>query len=528
MAKTPSKDLFYLIHSLTSSEKRYISVSLSKESRGGKNIHLTLFEQINKQETYDENKLTKLKELDFGKNLTSRKGYLFALILKKLDAFHMDSDEGENIIFRYIQHAKILLSKSLLKACMNYLAKAEALAEEREELHLLILVYQVKKRAAKLLYPSFKEYNEYVNEVIAAENDLVDKIKSLHHYVYLYSRLKIILTQSGGNVLGEKEQEELDSIITPENFDSEDKATTLLAKIAYQNSLAIYEFWVKKDIGAAFVHFHQIFQYIEQIPNYVQNNIHAYLFNVSKYIYCAYILKKGKMAQPAYEQLKSLFYSTDFDNHLLIKGHIFRYYINIEMLILYQLKDFQGIHKIIPVIDKEFPKYRKVIDQEPAMVLMANAGIILMIAGDYKKALKWLLAVIDMKATTRKDITDVSRFQLLICLYEMDDVSLFESYLRSFRRHYNNRKGHFDFEKELLNRFKLLFLKKHESDQILPLFIDAAKFMAQHMLSEKSKQNFDIKELAYWAATKIKNMDFETIMATYQPKEIYEELVEKY
>lgn len=82
----PSKELFYLIKSLTKSEKRYFKLMSSLQT-GDKN-YMKLFECIDELEDYDEEAVKeKLKNEKFIKHLPSEKNHLYKLILKSLRSF---------------------------------------------------------------------------------------------------------------------------------------------------------------------------------------------------------------------------------------------------------------------------------------------------------------------------------------------------------------------------------------------------------------------------------------------------------
>jgi hypothetical protein len=54
MSKPVSDQLFRLIKSLTTAEKRYFKIFASRHSIGGKNEYVNLFDAIDKQSKYDE------------------------------------------------------------------------------------------------------------------------------------------------------------------------------------------------------------------------------------------------------------------------------------------------------------------------------------------------------------------------------------------------------------------------------------------------------------------------------------------
>ena len=86
---TPTDDLFRLIKSLTKSEKRYFKL-FSGLQKGNKK-YVSLFRAIERQESYDENKLKILfSDKTFTNQLSVSKIHLFNLLLKSLSLYHSD------------------------------------------------------------------------------------------------------------------------------------------------------------------------------------------------------------------------------------------------------------------------------------------------------------------------------------------------------------------------------------------------------------------------------------------------------
>ena len=125
-----STDLFKLIKSMSSSEKRYFTVFVSAFEKKNK-TNLKLFTAIDKQKEYNEKALkTKFKNESFVKHFAVVKNNLFKVILKSLRLYHADSHPVE-IVNQYKDNYIILLmNKGLADLASAQLAKAIKVAEE--------------------------------------------------------------------------------------------------------------------------------------------------------------------------------------------------------------------------------------------------------------------------------------------------------------------------------------------------------------------------------------------------------------
>src|SRR6187402_468718 len=133
MSKPSSDQLFRLIKSLTTAEKRYFKIFASRHTIGEKNEYVNLFDAIDKQENYNETKLLKL----FGNNTFTHspaiaKSRLFDIILKSLHAYHGDSSVDVELQ-RLMHSTEILFKKSLYDECRKILHRAKKMAQKFEK-----------------------------------------------------------------------------------------------------------------------------------------------------------------------------------------------------------------------------------------------------------------------------------------------------------------------------------------------------------------------------------------------------------
>ncbi len=122
-------DLFDLIKSMTTAEKSYFKrygykqQSTDKDSKS--NPYMKLFDAIDKQEEYNEDKLLKqFAKEKFVKNFSATKNYLFSMVLDSLLA----CNEGKNSLDQLLQQLReinLLLQKGLPLICLKKIEAAQ-------------------------------------------------------------------------------------------------------------------------------------------------------------------------------------------------------------------------------------------------------------------------------------------------------------------------------------------------------------------------------------------------------------------
>src|SRR5688572_14543666 len=112
MSRQSSDQLFRLIKSLTTAEKRYFKLFAGRHTIGEQNEYVTLFDAIDRQENYNEGKLLPLfRNSTFGTSPAIAKNRLYETILKSLHAYHAESSV-EVELQRLLHYTEILFKKS--------------------------------------------------------------------------------------------------------------------------------------------------------------------------------------------------------------------------------------------------------------------------------------------------------------------------------------------------------------------------------------------------------------------------------
>ncbi|RMF03250.1 MAG: hypothetical protein D6772_02375, partial [Bacteroidetes bacterium] len=150
--------LYYLIHSLSKSEKRYFTLDAQKSGRKDSR-YLELFRFINQQTAYDEKALKQ----KFGKKLADDKARLYEALLSSLRDYQ-SSKSFKTRVRELLTDAKILFERKLYPQCENRLSEAKALALELED-HLAILEINLIQRQLIKEYQN-KNYKEEVEALI--------------------------------------------------------------------------------------------------------------------------------------------------------------------------------------------------------------------------------------------------------------------------------------------------------------------------------------------------------------------------
>lgn len=183
MARKTSEDVFELVKSLSTSEKRYFKIFASLHTVGDKNKYLTLFDLIETQEKYDEAELIQAMDEQGGVTFSKLKKYLYDLILKALRNYNADRN-GVHELTSTINDLNILFSKGLYQHSLKMLHKAQKITAQYELFSYNYLIENWKRRLSLHI-------DEKGSKITRADlADRVEEYEQLDQYLSAFAELR--------------------------------------------------------------------------------------------------------------------------------------------------------------------------------------------------------------------------------------------------------------------------------------------------------------------------------------------------
>lgn len=248
MPKPPSTDLFDLIHSMTTAEKRYFSLEVNTKNSDKDVDYYLLFELIDKMQVYDEKKLIEeLSENQKGDHLPFKKIHLHKLILENLNRYHRNSGPEEEVL-QLLQNLKILYDRGLFWQSEKLIKRIEKLCKEFDlkEYQVILLKWkrimtlhmQNSKISKKL---NSKEESDRIQELVSTEREILSALDSnldvWHQVINIADRLRI-----GTNL-----NESVADMRTNIQEQLKDKELTFISKIRLYHSEFMLSYLVNKS-----------------------------------------------------------------------------------------------------------------------------------------------------------------------------------------------------------------------------------------------------------------------------------------
>lgn len=440
-----STDLFDLIKTLKKGEKRYFS--LYNKQQGVKNKYVRLFDAIDKQAKYDEQKLKKqFAKESVIKNFSITKNYLYHNLLKSLEAYDKDKSV-ERTIMHQLSQSKVLAKKGLFRQSQKLLTKTKKEAYKYEYFYLLLSVFD-------------QEINILVNYETEDLPDKLDKVLEEREAALnilqqdeLLLRLKCKIyafAKRGMRTRNEEQVEELQAIIGHPMLSSIDNAKTFSSKLHYYSVLSIYNL-LQRNFEEAYQLCLEAVKIWDDYPHFKESKKETYLACVNN------LLIRSRYQRYFDENLHyiDILKKIDTGNNIALEQKKFLVVYSNELAYWMYVSDTERGLALVPEIEKGLKKYGKNISQEWFLVFQTGITNLFFAKGMFEQALDWINLLLNSKEIgVRKDIYATARMVRLIILFELDHTMLIEHMSQSTVRYLKKTDHYYQLEAALIRFLK--------------------------------------------------------------------------
>jgi len=441
-----SDDLFKLVKSLTKSEKRYFKLSVSKYSSAEESNYLTLFDAIDSQQEYDEEKLKKkFSKGKAAKNFPTEKNHLFKMILKCLRNYSTGQTIGNKLkdLFR---EAEFLYDKALYDQSAKILSKAKELAIVHGQ-HFLLLEIYTREAMLLLVTEEEKELQAHLTTGFQTAKDMFRKSENVYEYLVNHLRSFSISKALGDDVRNPAVLSEFAKILDSPLYKDEKNALSFEAKHYFYFMHGVYnriiENWEKNyEFSKKDLELH------ESNPEIAHENLHQYVSAISNFSLAQLELDQFENCLVTLEKLKTL---PGLSDSLRLKANSI-YYPRMIAVHLYS-GNFKGIQKHIGEVTEWLEKNKGLFNRSKEINFYWNIAYCNFGMENYKEAIQWLNRILNDTSleSVSPDMNCYARIFNLIIHYELGNHDLVEYLVRSTGRYLNKKSQAFQQEECLMN-----------------------------------------------------------------------------
>lgn len=485
-----STQLFDLIYSLSTSEKRYFRLYCNLQA--GEKNYLRLFDFLAAQEHYDEERVKKeFAGETFVKSLHVTKNYLYSLILRSLRSFHQD-DTVEMELYNLLIEANLLERRGLYNQVLSHLSKIRKLASKY---HYTLIQAEAIIRALRLTIA--QETNNLEAEILNLANELELTIGN----AFDEHRLNAEMYKWG--LLVRKKQLELVSLpqlhvkwnqLKDDLIISDEKA--VYRAILYYRIINIEKTLLNDSAGAVEAA-KKIIELWNNHPHLKTEKPEVYKIYLNNYLTA--LFKVGRLDEfPAIlHELKAL-PSNNFNE----EAETFSIVAFNELLYFLNTRNFQTALQSLDYISNGLERYKAKIHKAREFSFYYNISVLYFMMERHEEALDWLQKILNHPKTEhRKDLQRFANLLQLIYHFELGNYYLLDSMIQTIQKKMNRWTPLSTFE-DLF--FKQMFLLNKsslndKSRRPFPEFLDS-----MIRLRESEETHLGLEEVIIWLTRQVK------------------------
>jgi len=438
-------DLFLLIKSLTRTEKRYFKLATKGSSNENEFNYLILFDIIDKQKDYDENKVIvaffKNREI---KNFPNDKKHLYSLILKSLNKYHSTISK-ENELNELLNSAQILNKKQLPEQCNKLLNKLTLFAEKHELYTGLIKIGELRSEIIVQKANSSNVMREEFDSIRHYSNLAIEKLTTENKFNNLFTQLLEKIRKDGETLRHPSEKKWFIDFSTNPLLENENQASTLKSKSIFYFINGTINYIIGNLEKA--IHYYQ--KDIEHLEKESENTlIDPSLYSAKISNICLIFLKKKDYISLALYREKLKNTTTNFP---MEKSKLFYRYYDLLLKQYVLTGDFIKAIEIYKSIEEEMKEHVNNIHKSRIISFNYSIAYSYLAISNFKEAKIWVNKLLDEKTNYRNDLLCFTRVLDCIIQLETGNENSLESSLRAT--------SYFIKKSDKIYQFEILFLK---------------------------------------------------------------------
>lgn len=506
---TPKSNLFGLVKSLTTSEKRYLKQFINSSGETQSN-HAKLLTAMVKQETPDEEKLKKkFKNTSIVKQWSRVKNYLYHYILRVLQSYYQQDAEFE--VLNNLQLVFLLYKKGIYEDAYKLLMKTKDLAYEGSYPTLLPFIADWEMRMGHIMHRygieceagTFERNNTWAIETAG----------NLLEYNELRTNV-LSNKEQKGRYLRMKEQNE--ETLSKERLNSLELAKSPMAKWSFLATKSLL-YGQMGNYAQGFCEIKESMALHEQYPLLEKQTPFVYISTINSFVIHAIQSKKWEEIPFIVEKIDAYIKKNKASVVSVLLTSI-KYNALLKMSI--QQMDYKAGVQYAKEAEKFVAEHQGVTKiYVQASLLWHYAVRIYVVTGDYAKGLEVIEQLEEIQQIPIYK-TAIALLKL-ICLFEQDEILLLPYVLRSVYRNLLNNKDLYGIERVVLNLLKAS-LKVASKEAISNVFQKYLIKLEEYMATapKEELELLDHFDFVIWIKSKVERRPFmELLEEHYQQVE---------
>ncbi len=451
MPKPRSDKLFQLIKSMKPSEKRYFKLWAQGEKSKGHPKYVQLFDEIDRQETYDEKALEAQADYLTKGQLSNLKASLYKKILAALKWYNVAGNPDMQIR-ELVDHAQLLFDRSLYRQCDELLNKALGMAQKTGNLELQLVILKWKKKVIN--QTTGRNNMQHTDAIIRQVQEVTQRITNINRFTNLQLQLNALYLKTG-YIRNEADYNYVTHIFYSNLPEVKEEDLSLSEKSSLYALYIDFYFFIQ-DFASGY-------RYAKKWVNLFTDKALVYS-NLETYIRALNSLMIAQARLNAYHEfvatkriLRSLRHLPAIQINENINLKLFKYTYVHEFNGLFMKGDFSHGVRLMEKIKPRMNEFIARLDDHSRLIMYYKIACLYVGDSNFAEALSWLNRIINTEQSAmREDIHGFSRMLRLICHYELGHTDILDYHVRATYRFLLKRQTLHRYHRYILNFLKNL------------------------------------------------------------------------
>lgn len=501
-----SKQLFSLIKSLSSAEKRNFKLYASRNHSGGLLKFIELFDVLDRSEIYDERRiLSHFEEMPKSK-LVNLKRHLYTQILNSLRVISFS--KKPNVELRgLIDYAYILYDKAFYIEALKILEKAKKHAERYHlyYMHLTILEFEkriesrhITRNGKEKAYTLIQESSHISSRV--SDSTQLSNLRTQLHGMYM----------ENGHCQSIEDKHELETFFKLSLQDiNEDQLGPIEKIYLYQSHVwynhILLDFKNCMKFAKKWIHVQ------ESSPVLIDRDIDLYLRGFHYILSSCFHLRDKDHLKLYLDKLENFRKSNYKRFNKLTKIISFQYVHSARLNSIIINGNFEDGKKVISKTLKRIKTYQSNLDDHRILLFYFKIAWIYFGNNNFPKSIFYLNKIINNELPKlREDLQIYSRLMFLMCHYELNNYDVFRYSIKSFKPYFKKLENIYPLQ--VITQRTFLKLAGAPQPEHKTIMKDALKELTNLKTNSFYNVSFTYLDLTSWLESKINNTSLSLIV----------------
>lgn len=502
MSKPQSKELYELIKSMSSSEKRYFR--LNSLGNIADSNYAKLFNSIDHQSIFNEKESYAFVSIQ---QLPNLKANLYKKILQTLRRFHLSSTIDAQIR-EMIDYAQLLFNRSQYKQCANQLKKAKSLSHKSDNPELLLVVLKWQKNV--VLQTAGGDSRKQVEEIIKEASAANERINNINRFTSIQLELNS-LYQKIGFIRNSSDHEKVIRIFKSSMIKLDEANLSLNEKFSLYSLYINYYFFIQEFKQG--YHFAKKWVALFDNPIIIKTKLETYIQALNSLMIAQSRLGLYKEFSKSKRQFRKIRFIPNITFTENVHKKLFKYSYVHEFNGLFMQGHFTEGVRMLDRIKPELEAYYNELDAHSRLVMFYKIACLYVGNDEFSESLVWLNKIINTEnIDLREDVHGFARILSLICHYELGNQDVIDYYIRSTYRFLLKKKNLQLYQKYILNFLRRLGSTRISNNEMIQKFEQLRTQLLPLESNPYEKRAFIYFDIISWLESKINNRTVQAVI----------------